>query len=114
MSDRDLIQELKTTIKDLSDEKDDLLKTIKQKESRIKTVMIKLEHATQDVSSVGHKIADKDKEITKLKEKLKDKNKVVKKEIDEEIEKYITTHGTVENDDSTTHKTEEDENENEE
>ena len=63
MSDRDLIQELKTTIKDLSDEKDDLLKTIKQKESRIKTVMIKLEHATSDVSSIGHKIEDQNKEI---------------------------------------------------
>ena len=63
MSDRDLVQELKTTIKDLSDEKDDLLKTIKQKESRIKTVMIKLEHATLDVNSVGHKIEDQNKEI---------------------------------------------------
>ena len=109
MSERDLIQELKSTIKDLSDEKDDLLKTIKQKESRIKTVMIKLEHATQDVSTTGKKIADQDKELVKLKEKLKDKNKVVKKEIDEEIEKYITTHSTVEDDNSTTHKTEEDE-----
>ena len=109
MSERDLIQELKSTIKDLSDEKDDLLKTIKQKESRNKTVMIKLEHATQDVSSVGHKIVEKDKEIIKLKEKLKDKNKVVKKEIDEVVEKYITTHSEVEDDNSTTHKTEEDE-----
>ena len=108
MSERDLIQELKTTIKDLSDEKDDLLKTIKQKETRIKTVMIKLEHATQDVSSTGHKIEDQNKEIVKLKEKIKDKNKIVKKEIDEEIEKYITTHGTIE-DDSTTHKIETDE-----
>ena len=98
MSERDLIQELKSTIKDLSDEKDDLLKTIKQKEARIKTVMIKLEHATEDVSSIGHKIVEKDKQITKLKEKLKDKNKIVKKEIDEEIEKYITTNGTVEED----------------
>ena len=109
MSDRDLIQELNTTIKDLSQEKDDLLKTIKQKESRIKTVLIKLEHATQDVSSVGHKIVEKDKEIIKLKEKLKDKNKVVKKEIDEVVEKYITTHSEVVDDNSTTHKTEEDE-----
>ena len=100
MSERDLIQELKSTIKDLSDEKDELLKTIKQKESRIKTVMIKLEHATEDVSSIGHKIVEKDKQITKLKEKLKDKNKIVKKEIDEEIEKYITTNGTVEEEDS--------------
>ena len=96
MSERDLIQELKSTIKDLSDEKEDLLKTIKQKESRIKTVMIKLEHATQDVSTTGKKLTEKDKEITKLKEKLKDKNKIVKKEIDEEIEKYITSHSTVE------------------
>ena len=110
MSERDLIQELKSTIKDLSDEKEDLLKTIKQKEARIKTVMIKLEYATQDVSSVGHKIADKDKEITKLKEKLKDKNKIVKKEIDEEIEKYITTNGIVE-DDSKEKTEDEDENE---
>ena len=99
MSERDLIQELKSTIKDLSDEKDELLKTIKQKESRIKTVMIKLEHATEDVSSIGHKIVEKDKQITKLKEKLKDKNKIVKKEIDEEIEKYITTNGIVEEED---------------
>ena len=109
MSERDLIQELKTTIKDLSDEKDDLLKTIKQKESRIKTVMIKLEHATLDVNSTGHKIEDQNKEIVKLKEKLKNKNKVVKKEIDEVVEKYITTHSEVEDDNSTTHKTEEDE-----
>ena len=94
MSERDLIQELKSTIKDLSDEKEDLLKTIKQKEARIKTVMIKFEHATDYVKSIGHKILDKDKEIAQLKEKLKDKNKIVKKEIDEEVEKYITTHGT--------------------
>ena len=109
MSERDLIQELKSTIKDLSDEKDDLLKTIKQKEARNKTVMIKLEHATLDVDSVGHKIGDQNKEIEKLKEKLKDKNKVVKKEIDEVVEKYITTHSEVVDDNSTTHKTEEDE-----
>lgn len=92
MSERDLIQELKSTIKDLSDEKEDLLKIIKQKEAKIKTLLIKLEYATQDVSSVGHKVADKDKEITKLKEKLKDKDKVV----EAEIEKYITTHSEVE------------------
>ena len=113
MSERDLIQELKSTIKDLSDEKDDLLKTIKQKETRIKTVIIKLEHATQDVHRTGKKIEEQNKEITKLKEKLKDKNKIVKKEIDEEIEKYITTNGTVE-DDSTTHKTEEEDEEDKE
>ena len=77
MSERDLIQELKSTSKDLSEEKDGLLKTIKQKESRIKTVMIKLEHATQDVQSLGHKIADKDKEVVKLQAKLDTKEKLL-------------------------------------
>jgi septal ring factor EnvC (AmiA/AmiB activator) len=77
MSERDLIQELKSTIKDFADEKDDLLKTIKQKEARIKTVMIKLEHATQDVQSVGHKIEDQNKEIAKLKAKLETKEKLL-------------------------------------
>ena len=101
MSDRDLVQELKSNIADLTQDRDDALAKVKSKEARLKQVMIKLEHATQDVKSTGHKIADKDKEITKLKEKLKDKNKIVKKEIDEEIEKYITTNGEVENDDST-------------
>ena len=113
MSDRDLVQELKSNIVDLTEDRDDALAKVKTKEARLKQVMIKLEHATQDVSSVGHKIADKDKEITKLKEKLKDKNKIVKKEIDEEIEKYITTNGIVE-DDSKEKTEDEDENENEE
>mgnify|MGYP003656160820 CR=1 FL=1 len=77
MSERDLIQELKSTIKDFADEKDDLLKTIKQKEARLKTVMIKLEHATQDVQSVGHKIEDQNKEIAKLRAKLETKEKLL-------------------------------------
>ena len=88
MSERDLIQELKSTIKDFADEKDDLLKTIKQKEARLKTVMIKLEHATQDVSSVGHKIGDKDKEISKLQAKLDTKTKL----LDEALTKLKGIH----------------------
>jgi len=103
MSDKDLVQELKATISDLAKDKDDMANTIKTKESRIKQTLIKLEHATGDVKTCGHKIADQDKKIKDLEEKLKDKNKIVKKEIDEEIEKYITTNGTLENDDSTTH-----------
>ena len=96
MSDRDLVQELKATIAELSKDRDNALDSVKTKEARTKQVMIKLEHATQDVKSVGHKINHQNKEIAKLKEKLKDKNKVVKKEIDEVVEKYITTHSTVE------------------
>ena len=77
MSDRDLVQELKATIQDFSSEKDDLLKTIKQKEARIKTIMIKLEHATEDVKSVGHKIEDQNKEIASLKAKLETKERLL-------------------------------------
>ena len=76
MSERDLIQELKSTIKDFADEKADRLKTIKQKAARLKTVMIKLEHATQAVQSVGHKIEEQNKEIAKLRAKLETKEKL--------------------------------------
>ena len=99
MSERDLIQELKSTIKDFADEKDDLLKTIKQKEARLKTVMIKLEHATQDVQSVGHKIAEKDKAVSKLQAKLETKEKLLQAAVN----KIKGIH-----DDSTTEKTDTD------
>ena len=50
--------------------------------------MIKLEHATQDVSSVGHKIGDKDKEISKLQAKLDTKTKL----LDEALTKLKGIH----------------------
>ena len=77
MSDRDLVQELKATIVELSKDRDDALASIKTKESRTKQVMIKLEHATQDVKSVGHKIDDQNKEIASLKAKLETKEKLL-------------------------------------
>ena len=39
--------------------------------------MSKLEHATHDVQSVGHKVSDKDKEIVKLQAKLETKEKLL-------------------------------------
>ena len=77
MSERDLVQELKQNIRDLQSEKADMAKTIETKESRIKTLMIKLEHATQDVQAVGHKISDKDKEMSKLQAKLETKERLL-------------------------------------
>ena len=77
MSERDLVQELKQNIKDLQSEKADMAKTIETKEARIKTLMIKLEHATQDVQAVGHKIGDKDKEMAKMQAKLETKEKLL-------------------------------------
>ncbi len=77
MSDRDLVQELKSNITDLTQDRDDALAKVKTKEARLKQVMIKLEHATSDVQSVGHRIAERDKEITTLKAKLETKDKLL-------------------------------------
>ena len=77
MSDRDLVQELKSNIVDLQAEKDEMAKTVDKKQSRIKQVMIKLEHATEDVKHCGHKIDDQNKEIVSLKAKLETKEKLL-------------------------------------
>ena len=78
MSDRDLVQELKSNIVDLTVEKDEMAKTVDKKQSRIKQVMIKLEHATEDVKHCGHKIDDQNKEIVSLKVKLETKEKLLR------------------------------------
>ena len=77
MSDRDLVQELKSNIVDLQAEKDEVAKTVSKKQVRIKQIMIKLEHATEDVKHCGHKIEDQNKEIASLKAKLETKDKLL-------------------------------------
>ena len=77
MSERDLVQELKANIKDLQKEKADMAKTIETKESRIKQLLIKLEHATSDVQAVGHKIGEQNKQITELEAKLEAKRELL-------------------------------------
>ena len=77
MSDRDLVQELKSNIADLQAEKDEMSKTVAKKQARIKQVMIKLEHSTDDVKHCGHKIDDQNKEIASLKAKLETKEKLL-------------------------------------
>jgi len=77
MSDRDLVQELKSTITDLIQDRDDALAKVKSKEARLKQVMIKLEHATQDVKATGHRIAERDKELADVRAKLETKDKLL-------------------------------------
>ena len=77
MSDRDLVQELKSNIADLTQDRDDALAKVKSKEARLKQVMIKLEHATQDVKATGHRIAERDKELADVRAKLETKDKVL-------------------------------------
>ena len=81
MSERDLVRELKENIKELTKDRDDALDKVKTKESRMRQVMIKLEHATDDVQSMGHKIGDKDKELAKLHAKLETKDKLLQEAV---------------------------------
>ena len=82
MSERDLIKELKATIADLTADRDEALAKIKAKESRMKQVMIKLEHATSDVQATGHKIGEQNKLIADLQAKLDTKEKLLEEALD--------------------------------
>jgi chromosome segregation ATPase len=77
MSEKDLVKELKAEIVEITKDRDDALEKMKSKESRMKQVLIKLEHATQDVHSCGHKIGEQNKEIADLKAKLETKTRLL-------------------------------------
>ena len=88
MSQKDLLRELKSTIKELSEEKDDLLTKLKSKESRIKQVLIQLEQSVDDVAHCGKKIREQEQEIKELTEEVKNLKKETdtKKETTDETE----------------------------
>ena len=88
MSDKDLVKELKAELAEITKDRDDALAKVKSKESRMKQVLIKLEHATQDVQTVGHKIGEQNKEIAELKAKLDTKGRL----LDEALEKIKDIH----------------------
>ena len=88
MSERDLVKELKAEIVEITKDRDDALAKVKSKESRMKQVLIKLEHATQDVQTVGHKIGEQNKQIAELEAKLDTKDKL----LDEALKKIKDIH----------------------
>jgi len=77
MSEKDLVKELKAEIVEITKDRDDALSKVKAKESRMKQVLIKLEHATQDVQTVGHKIGEQNKQIADLEAKLDTKDRLL-------------------------------------
>ena len=83
MSEKDLVKELKAEVVEITKDRDDALDKVKSKESRMKQVLIKLEHREQDIQSCGHKIGEQNKEIADLKAKLETKSKL----LDEALEK---------------------------
>ena len=88
MSTNDLVKELKATIADITKDRDDALANAKTKESRIKQLMIKLEHSTADVHSCGHKIGELNREIATLEAKLDTKQKL----LDEALQRIKDIH----------------------
>ena len=88
MSEKDLVKELKSEIAEITKDRDDALSKVKAKESRMKQVLIKLEHATQDVQTVGHKIGEQNKQIADLEAKLATKDKL----LNEALEKIKGIH----------------------
>ena len=77
MSEKDLVKELKAEVVEITKDRDDALAKVKSKESRMKQVLIKLEHREQDVHSCGHKIGEQNKEIADLKAKLETKTRLL-------------------------------------
>jgi len=77
MSDKDLVKEFKAELAEITKDRDDALAKVKSKESRMKQVLIKLEHREQDVHSCGHKIGEQNKEIAELKAKLETKTRLL-------------------------------------
>ena len=88
MSEKDLVKELKAEIIEITKDRDDALAKVKSKESRMKQVLIKLEHREQDVHSCGHKIGEQNKEIAELKAKLETKSRL----LDEALQKIKDIH----------------------
>ena len=83
MSDRELVTELKQQIADLTQEKDDAIKLISQKDSKIKQILIKLEQSNLDTHAMG-------KKIHTLEEKASKKatfKRIINEKIDEVLEK---------------------------
>tara|TARA_X000000950_G_C13340688_1_gene428380 strand:+ start:48 stop:365 length:318 start_codon:yes stop_codon:yes gene_type:complete len=99
MSDKDLVKELKAEVVEITKDRDDALDKMKSKESRMKQVLIKLEHREQDIQTCGHKIGEQNKEIADLKAKLETKSKL----LDEALQKIKDTddHSSKETDTDT-------------
>ena len=99
MSERDLVRELKENIKELTQDRDDALAKVKTKESRMRQVMIKLDHATDDVQSMGHKIGEQNKKMAELEAKLETKERLLEEAL--ERIKSLTDDSTKEKDPDT-------------
>ena len=86
MADKDLIRQYKDTILDLTKEKEEAFKTIKDKDLRIKKILIELEQANYDIQSMGKKINELE---IKLNKKV-NLSKKIDEVLSEESEKKVS------------------------
>jgi len=83
MSNRELISAYEEHLKDLTEERQDLIKLAEEKGARIKKLLIQLEQANADIENLGKRVAD-----VEAKAKKKDKiKKIINQKIDEVLEK---------------------------
>lgn len=93
MSNRELISAYKEQLKDLTEEKQDLIKLAEEKDARIKKLLIQLEQANADIENLGKRVAD-----VEAKAKKKDKiKKIINQKIDEVLEKKMKLLLTMKN-----------------
>lgn len=83
MSDRDLVQELRYHIKDLTDEKQSLNTAIANKETRIKQLLVKLDQANTETKACAKKMVEAQEQASVLKEKLQ-KLESIKERVNQE------------------------------
>jgi len=86
MADKDLIRQYKDTIVELTKEKEENFKTIKDKDLRIKKILIELEQANDDIQSMGRKINDLENKLNKK----QDLSKKIDKVLSEQSEKKVS------------------------
>lgn len=89
MADKDLIRQYKDTIADLTREKEESFKTIKDKDLRIKKILIELEQANNDIQSMGKKISDLESKLNKKDNLSKKIDKVLSGQTEKKVSESV-------------------------
>ena len=94
MSTKEILVELKAHIKDLTTEKERLNEDLKNKDSRIKLLLQKIEQADDDVKAMGKKLSDNNRRMTDMENEIRELKETLEslqpKKPDEESTEEIT------------------------
>jgi peptidoglycan hydrolase CwlO-like protein len=94
MSTKEILVELKAHVKDLTSEKDRLHEDLKNKDSRIKLLLQKIEQADDDVKAMGKKLSENNRKMMDMEIELRELKETLEssqtKKPDEESTEEIT------------------------